>query len=132
MKKTFALVIVLLFLLTSCSQIDTSVNSDQNIVPYEEHVNSFSAKYYAKYSSSSGDRILNITYDVNEGEIIACQGTYTTAMTDGQTISNCELSLLLAQEYNVPLELVTQYALGNESYGMNQGRSQYNWEIINN
>ncbi|MFP4523546.1 MAG: hypothetical protein ACOCQQ_01390 [Candidatus Nanoarchaeia archaeon] len=130
MKKASTLIIIIAIILTGCSQMD---NNDENekIIPQNAEINSFSANYYATYSSSGGDRILNISYEVDNNEIVSCQGTYTTATIDEETTTDCELDRLLTQEYNVPLELVTQYYLGNESYYNNQGRSYYNWSIIN-
>lgn len=121
MKYQFVLLLILL-LIIGCTK--------QFIVEPEK----FDVKYYAKYSSSAGTRILDITYTVENGEIISCQGTYTTDMTDGKNVKECNLEALTAKDYtvyNVPLELITTIPEDQKMSGeVRQGPGSYKWEII--
>ncbi len=90
----------------------------------------FQVKYNASYSSSAGTRTLDITYTVKNGEIIDCKGNYVMAMTSGTTTYKCELEKLKAKEYNVPLELITEFSEDKKIEEIRKGPGEYRWEIL--
>lgn len=74
-------------------------------------------EYYATYSSSAGNRILDINYTLVDDKIVKCSGTYTypSSMEQrlegyyGNNVENCSLDRLNSRNYNVPLKLVMEY-----------------------
>jgi len=94
-------------------------------------IKNFNVNYYSRYSSSSGDRILNINYLVENGEIISCTGTYQFNGTPN-VIEQCDVNKLNNNEYNVfvPNEypkIAYRYTLSKEE---TDGPKMYSYRII--
>lgn len=122
MKRSIVLgiIIVLLILVGIYSYYSFTKPSDN-----------FSVKYFASYVSSAGNRYLNITYHVEKGAIVSCGGTYTTDMTDGINIENCDVQKLKNKEYNVPINLITNLSRNQQMKGeVLEGPGKYSWEIL--
>ncbi|MGM5480725.1 MAG: hypothetical protein ACQESC_04680 [Nanobdellota archaeon] len=122
MKYVILIILTTSIILSGCSQ---QITPSEKIVP-----NHFQVDYYAQHSSSAGTRMLNITYTVQDEEIIGCEGNYTTAMTDGTNTTTCDLQRLQTGDYNVPLELITQYPFNQLQDEVYDGPSMYRWNII--
>lgn len=98
----------------------------------------FKANYYARHTSSAGDRVLDITYTVLQGNIVDCEGTYSSPATTEQmeqgifeNVENCDLNKLINKEYNVPLELVAYLTKGSKlTKEITDGPSYYRYNII--
>ena len=120
-KCIIILLSLLLLLIIGCSKQQTTPNS-------------FIVKYYASYSSSGGTRILDITYRIDNHEIISCEGTYSypaPVERRGETdVAECDIERLKSGDYNVPLTIITELS-GKEMTGeVHDGPSRYNWEVI--
>ena len=101
------------------------------LFPAKKYPSEFSVKYYATYSSSSGDRVLNITYEVVNKQIVSCQGTYVTDMTDGGNLKECEVDKLNNWDYNVPQFLIKEISSDTILKGnFTDEPSHYSWEVI--
>ena len=96
----------------------------------------FAVKYYATYTSGSGDRILDITYSVKNGMIVSCEGTYSFPPSQAQrdagiTADNqepCDVNTLRNNQYNVPLNLITR--IGKMSDEVTDGDFSYRYQVI--
>ena len=123
MKKIlFIILIIVLFNIIGCAQ-------NQN----------FDVEYYAEYSSSGGDRILNITYYVREGVIVNCKGTYSFPPSSEQqssgifenNVEKCNLLKLIKKEYNAPTALITSFQKNQKnSDEIIDGDSRYRYKIV--
>ncbi len=106
-----------------------------SILGCSRSLTTFNVAYYGKYTSSAGDRILNITYMVTDGAIVSCTGTYSYPAPQeryGQTDTEpCNVTRLNNHEYNVPLELITTMPSGAPREGSSQyGPRRYSWSIV--
>lgn len=115
--------ILMLILISGCSQQITQSNSTTN--------ETFKIKYYAHHESSAGDRILDINYTVKNGEIISCEGNYTTDLS-GTGLLNfpCDVEKLKIKDYNVPIILITNLSQYNQTGEVHNGPEWYRWEIL--
>jgi len=95
-------------------------------------IKDFNVVYYSKYSSSGGDRILDITYQVRNGAITSCEGNYFFSGTDGDKTEVCDLTKLKNQESPfIVQKLITEYSKGEKmSDEVIDGPSTYRWQII--
>ena len=126
MKKHIVMIfcIISVFFLTGCSSHDTNPST-------------FGVKYYAKHSSSGGDRILDIIYTVTDGEIRSCEGTYSYPLSSEQreegnfdnNMESCDVNKLRAKEYNVPQNYITKNDVKTGSESVPPG-GRYVWEIL--
>jgi len=98
----------------------------------EKTYKNFDVVYYSKYSSSGGDRILDITYSVRDGSITSCTGNYFFSGTDGDKTESCDLTKLKNQESPfIVQKLITEYSKGEKmSDEVIDGPSTYRWQII--
>ena len=125
MKKLFVLLI--LFLVLGC--IQTRNFSD-----------SFTVDYYSKYASSGGDRILDISYRVESGEIVWCEGTYSYPPSQEQqdqgiytnNVEQCDVERLKSKNYNAPVKLITEITGGRDLKMplTQEGPGSYSWEVV--
>ena len=102
----------------------------QNLKSYPTE---FDVKYYGTYSSGAGDRILNITYHVKDGEITSCDGYYSSPAPverlGEQDVEECSVHKLV-WGYNVPKFLVIELGSDVQLEGEKRdGPSYYSWKI---
>lgn len=99
----------------------------------------FKVDYHAEYSSSGGDRFLDIVYTVRDGVVVSCEGTYSFPPSSDQrgaginknNTEQVDIQKLLNRDYNVPIVLFTSVAK-NQKMGdeVNDGNSMYRYRII--
>ena len=92
----------------------------------KQAINSFSVKYKSEYSSSGATRKLNIVYDVSDGVIISCRGTYMVMSNSGESKTDCRPDQLVSGYYNVPVKLFKEVMTGS----LNEGPAKASWEIL--
>ncbi len=115
--------------------VENNNKSEENIL--NVNPNNFNVEYYAKNSSSGGDRILDIVYIVKNGIISSCTGSYLYPLSTmqresgktGDNVEQCDLNKLLRKEYNVPLELITTYNNQKITDTVQDGPSLYKYRI---
>lgn len=99
----------------------------------------FKVDYHAEYSSSGGDRFLDIVYTVRDGVVVSCEGTYSFPPSSGQrgaginknNIEQVDVQKLKNGNYNVPIVLITSIAKNQKmSDEVNDGSSMYRYRII--
>lgn len=102
------------------------------VLNQEKSIKTFDVKYNSKYSSSGGDRVLDIIYSVQDGVITSCEGSYTFSGTDGNQTEACDLNKLKNKQSPFVVEkLLTEFSKGEETKGeVRDGPLTYNWEII--
>ena len=131
MKKIFisGMILISLILIIGINGCSGSNTLSQN----------FTVDYYATYSSSGGDRILNISYAIENGAVSSCQGTYSSPPSQEQenkgifnnNIEKCDIQKLKNKEYNVPLVIITNISKNQKmSEEFTDGLSFYRYKII--
>jgi len=93
----------------------------------------FKVNYSSTYSSSGGDRVLNISYMVRDGVVISCTGGYEFDGGDGlQNSEACNLDQLINQEAPFILEtgLITKLSKKDKlSDEVTNGPTTYSYNI---
>jgi len=91
--------------------------------------NNFTVFYYESYSSSGGDRILNISYVVSNKEIIDCDGFYTF---NGLNPKNESCDVVKLKNKERPFVLSKYFFEINDSLKgfYRYGPLFYSWEIV--
>jgi major membrane immunogen (membrane-anchored lipoprotein) len=92
----------------------------------------FTVAYHSSYSSSSGDRSLDVTYTVEDGKIVSCTGNYVSdSVHSGTQVEECDVEKLKAGEYNVPVHLLTEVTSNDQLKGhIKEGPSEYSWNVF--
>ncbi len=100
--------------------------------PSQQPARNLRVYYYAKYSSSAGDRVLDITYVVRDGRVVSCTGYYSAHMTDYNITEECDVGkLLLPGGYNVPVRIITSVLPGEKLEGeVFEGSGYYRYRIV--
>lgn len=103
------------------------------VLPGQYPVHDFDVQYYASHTSSGGDRVLDVRYEVRGGQITSCSGTYAYPGEErgSQSVEQCNVQKLKSSQYNVPLELFTELSAGQKMYdAVADGPSSYRYTIF--
>jgi len=99
-------------------------------VAEEKQIDSFDVELLVVTSSSAGTRTLNVTYTVENGEIISCEGVNKLDLIGNKEEFPCDLETLKSEGYNIPY-LITEIPenghLEGEAVG---GPVTQKWKII--
>ena len=108
MKNLIIILILLAILLVSGCETSQVISENSKSKDFSYQLNNikfdsrYTIKHRAEYVSAGGNRILNVFYEIYNDEPISCTGTYTTAMSDGTTVFECDLQKLKSRTYNCP------------------------------
>jgi hypothetical protein len=102
-------------------------------------IKDFKVEFHGQYSSSGGDRILDVVYTVRNGVVVSCTGTYSYPPSQDQlnagigknNVALVDLLKLKNRDYNAPIVLISAIKKGQKvSDEVDDGRSSYRYRII--
>ena len=103
-----------------------------SLLGQEKIIEDFDVAYSSWGASSGGNRMLNITYSVQSGSVVSCEGAYFYFGTGGNGVEECNLTKLQNQEHPFKLErFITKYSTNEKLKGrVTDPPYGFSWEII--